>query len=122
MRCQGIRGATTADENTAEAILVATGELLRLLVEANGLRQEHVGSAIFTVTPDLTAVFPARAAREMGWTDVPLLCAQEIPVCGDVQRCIRVLVLWNTEKDQSEIVHVYAKGARGLRPDLSRRP
>jgi chorismate mutase len=122
VRCQGIRGATTADENTAEAVLVATGELLRLLVEANGLRQEDVGSAIFTVTPDLTAVFPARAAREMGWTDVPLLCAQEIPVPEDIQRCIRVLVHWNTDKDQSGIIHVYTKGATGLRPDLSGRP
>jgi chorismate mutase len=119
IRCRGIRGATTAEENTAEAILAATGELLQLLVEANGLHQEDVTSVIFTVTPDLTAAFPARAAREMGWTDVPLLCAQEIPVPGDIPRCIRVLILWNTEKEQSEINHVYIKGARGLRSDLS---
>ncbi len=122
MHCQGIRGATTADENTAEAILAATGELLRLVVEANDLRQEDVGSVIFTATPDLSAVFPARAAREMGWSAVPLLCAQEIPVAGDIQRCIRILVHWNTEKDQSEIAHVYLKGARALRPDLTGRP
>jgi chorismate mutase len=99
--------------------LAATGELLQLLVKANGLHPEDVTSVIFTVTPDLTAAFPARAAREMGWTDVPLLCAQEIPVPGDIPRCIRVLILWNTEKEQSEINHVYIKGARGLRSDLS---
>ena len=119
MRCRGIRGATTADANTAEAILAATKELLQLLIEANGLRPEEVAGAIFTVTPDLTAAFPARAAREMGWTKVPLLCAREIPVPGDIPRCIRVLILWNTEKDQGEIRHIYAKGAKGLRPDLS---
>lgn len=119
MRCRGIRGATTADENTVEAILAATTELLLRLVEANGLCPEDIAGAIFTVTPDLTAAFPARAAREMGWTDVPLLCAQEIPVLGDIPRCIRVLILWNTEKDQGEIQHVYAKGAKRLRPDGS---
>lgn len=121
MRCQGIRGATTADENTGEAILAATAELLRFVVDANGLRQEDVGCVIFTVTPDLNAAFPARAAREMGWSAVPLMCAQEIPVAGDIQRCIRILLQWNTEKDQSEITHVYLKGAKALRPDLTGR-
>jgi chorismate mutase len=122
LRCHGIRGATTADENTTEAVLSATRELLQLLVKANGLRSEDVASAIFTATADLTSVFPARAAREIGWTDVPLLCAQEIPIPGDVQRCIRVLIHWNTEKDQGAITHVYVKGARALRPDLGGRP
>lgn len=119
MHCRGIRGATTAEENTAEAILTATRELLARIVEANDLRVEDVASAIFTTTPDLTAAFPAKAAREMGWRDVALLDAQEIPVPGSLERCIRVLVHWNTEKRQDEVVHVYIKGANALRHDIS---
>jgi len=119
MTCRGIRGATTAEETTAEAILAATRELLELIVEVNDLRVEDVASAIFTTTPDLTAAFPAQAAREMGWRDVALLDAQEIPVPGSLEKCIRVLIHWGTEKEQSEIEHVYIKGARKLRPDLS---
>ena len=119
MYCRGIRGATTVEENTAEAILAATRELLALIIEVNDLRVEDVASAIFTTTPDLTAAFPAQAAREMGWHDVALLDAQEIPVPASLERCIRVLIHWNTERDQSEIKHVYTKGARELRPDLN---
>jgi chorismate mutase len=119
MYCRGIRGATTVEENTSEAILAATRELLALIVEANDLRVEDVASAIFTITPDLTAAFPAQAAREMGWREVALLDAQEIPVPGSLERCIRVLIHWNTEKDQSEIKHIYIKGARKLRSDIS---
>ena len=119
MYCRGVRGATTAEENTSEAILAATRELLALIVEANDLRVEDVASAIFTTTSDLTAAFPAQAAREMGWHNVALLDAQEIPVPGSLERCIRVLIHWNTEKEQSEIKHVYTKGARGLRSDLN---
>ena len=117
MQCRGIRGATTVEKNTAEAILVATKELLALIVEANDLRAEDVASAIFTTTPDLTVAFPAKAAREMGWRDVALLDAQEIPVPGSLERCIRVLIHWNTEKSAAEIRHVYLKGAQVLRPD-----
>ena len=116
MHCRGIRGATTAEKNTAEAILAATRELLAIIVEANGLRVEDVASAIFTTTPDLTAAFPARAAREMGWRDVALLDAQEIPVPGSLERCIRVLIHWNTEKSAAEVQHVYLKEAQALRP------
>jgi len=119
MYCRGIRGATTAEENTAEAILAATRELLERIVEANDLKVEDVASAIFTTTHDLTTAFPAQAAREMGWYDVALLDTQEIPVPGSLKKCIRVLIHWNTEKDQSEIKHVYIKGAGELRPDLS---
>ena len=119
MHCRGIRGATTVERNTAEAILAATRELLELIVTANDLKAEDVASAIFTTTPDLTAAFPAKAAREMGWRDVALLDAQEIPVPGSLERCIRVLVHWNTEKRQDEVVHVYIKGANALRPDIS---
>jgi chorismate mutase len=117
MYCRGIRGATTVKENTAEAILAATRELLALIVEANDLKVEDVASAIFTTTPDLTAAFPAKAAREMGWRDVALLDAQEIPVPGSLERCIRVLIHWNTERSAAEIRHVYLRGAQTLRPD-----
>ena len=117
MYCRGIRGATTVEENTAEAILAATRELLVRIVEANGLKVEDVASAIFTTTPDLTAAFPAKAAREMGWHDVALLDAQEIPVPGSLGRCIRVLIHWNTEKSAAEIRHVYLRRAQTLRPD-----
>jgi len=117
MHCRGIRGATTVEKNTAEAILAATRELLALIIEANDLKVEDVASAIFTTTPDLTAAFPARAAREMGWRDVALLDAQEIPVPGSLERCIRILIHWNTEKSAAEIRHVYLRGARTLRPD-----
>ena len=117
MHCRGLRGATTAEENTAEAILAATRELLVRIVEANDLEARDVASAIFTTTPDLTAAFPAKAAREMGWRDAALLDAQEIPVPGSLERCIRVLVHWNTKKSAAEIRHVYLRGARTLRPD-----
>ena len=120
VNCRGIRGAITAEENTAEAILAATRDLLALIVEANDLKVEDVASVIFTTTPDLTATFPAKAAREMGWRDVALLDAQEIPVPGSLERCIRVLIHWNTGKSAAEIRHVYLKGAQALRPDRTR--
>ncbi|MCX8067172.1 MAG: chorismate mutase [Anaerolineae bacterium] len=119
MPCRGIRGATTVDTNSPEAILSATRELLQALVAANGLDPADLAGAIFTVTSDLNAAFPAQAARELGWTYVPLLCAQEIDVPGALPGCIRVLLLWNTDKLPSEIVHVYLRGARNLRPDLA---
>jgi chorismate mutase len=119
MACRGIRGATTADHNTATAILNATRDLLIRMVEANGLAVEDVASVLFTATGDLTAAFPAQAARELGWQHVPLLDAQEIPVPGSLPRCVRVLILWNTGTPQSEVHHVYLGGASALRPDLS---
>jgi chorismate mutase len=88
------------------------------MVEANQIDSTDVASAIFTVTPDLTAAFPARAARELGWQHVPLLDAQEVPVPGSLPRCVRVLILWNTDLSQQEIRHVYLRGAASLRPDL----
>lgn len=120
MSCRGIRGATTAAENTVDSILDVTRELLASLVEANGLDSSEVASAIFTVTPDLSAAFPARAARELGWQSVPLLDAQEIPVPGSLPLCIRVLLHWNTDKAQDEIRHVYLRGAAQLRPDFAK--
>ena len=117
MPCLGVRGATTAEADTPAAILSATQELLTRLIEANNLRPEEVASAIFTVTPDLTAAFPAQAARELGWTDVALLDAQEISVPGGLARCIRILIHWNTDQPQSKVVHVYLRDAVALRPD-----
>ncbi len=87
------------------------------MVAANDVRVEDVAAALFTTTSDLNAEFPARAAREMGWKDAPLICASEIAVPGSVQQCLRILLLINTEKGADEIVHVYLKDARVLRPD-----
>ena len=96
----------------------ATEELVREIVHANGLEPEDVASALFTVTPDLHAEFPAAAARRMGWTMVPLLNFTEIGVPGRLQKCIRVLVHVNTQRSQAEMVHVYLREAVALRPDL----
>jgi chorismate mutase len=115
--CRGIRGATTADANTREAILEATRDMLERLIEANGLRSEDIASAIFSTTADLTAEFPAVAARELGWLDAALFCTHEMAVPGSLARCIRVLIHWNTTRRADEIVHVYIRGARTLRPD-----
>lgn len=116
--CRGIRGATVAMSNTVDAILSATRELLETIVERNNIQEEEIGSVIFTATPDLDAAYPARAARGMGWQHVPLLCMQEMVVAGSLQRCIRVLIHWNTAKSQEAIRHVYLREARTLRPDL----
>ena len=118
MGCRGIRGAITVEIDSADAIVAATRELLVGMVVANNVVVADIASAIFTVTPDLTAAFPARAARELGWRHVPLLDAQEVPVPDSLPRCIRVLLLWNTERSQEEIRHVYLRGAGSLRPDL----
>lgn len=119
MPCRGVRGATTVETDSADQILAATRELLLHLVAINGIEVEDLASALFTVTPDLTAAFPAQAARQLGWQQVALLDAQEIPVPGSVPRCIRVLLHWNTDKTQAAIRHVYLHGAAALRPDLS---
>ncbi len=118
MTVRGIRGATTVDRDEAETILSATEELVREIVNANAIVPEDVASALFTVTPDLRAEFPAAAARRMGWTMVPLLNFTEIGVPGRLPRCIRVLVHVNTERTQNEMVHVYLREAVALRPDL----
>jgi chorismate mutase len=115
---RGIRGATTVDADTAEAILDATEELVREIVASNSLHPEDIASALFTVTPDLRAEFPAAAARRMGWTMVPLLNFTEIGVPGRLERCVRVLLHVNTERTQAEMVHVYLREAISLRPDL----
>ena len=105
------------ETDAAKEILAATRTLLEQIVAANNLDIEDVASVIFTTTPDLTAVYPARAAREMGWVSIPLLCMQEMAVVGSLARCIRVLILWNTDLGPDEIRHLYLKGAKVLRPD-----
>lgn len=122
MRCRGVRGATTADANTSEAILEATRQLLALMIRQNGIEPEDVASAIFTTTPDLNAEFPALAARQLGWLHVALMCHHELEVPGSLGRCIRVLLHWNTETPPEKVVHVYIKDAVELRPDLSEVP
>jgi len=115
--CRGIRGATTAAANTAEDIIEATHEMMRALIALNDLRPEDVVSAIFTTTVDLTATFPALAAREIGWLEVPLMCSHEMNVPGALQKCVRVMLHINTTRSAAEIKHVYLKGARQLRPE-----
>ena len=119
MYIRGIRGATTADENSPSAILEATRELLRMLEHANKFRPEDLAAAFFTATNDLNAAFPARAARLLGWTQVPLLDYQQLNVQDSLPRCIRVLLLWNTDTAQEAVQHVYLHDAKALRPDLS---
>jgi chorismate mutase len=121
MWCRGIRGATTVENNTKEDILNAGKELLQKMIEANGLVPEDVACAIFTTTQDLNAEFPAAAARQLGWSHTALLCAQEMNVPGSLQRCLRILILYNTEKSAEEIVHVYIKGATTLRGAVSQK-
>ncbi|MBN1912419.1 MAG: chorismate mutase [Pirellulales bacterium] len=122
IQCRGIRGATTADANTSEAILEATRQLLALMIRQNGIEPGDVCSAIFTLTRDLDAEFPALAARQLGWMNVPLLCSYELSIPGALGRCVRVLIHWNTTKSADEIVHVYVKEASRLRPDLDKLP
>ncbi|HET8907166.1 MAG TPA: chorismate mutase [Ktedonobacterales bacterium] len=122
MRCRGLRGATTAADNSTEAILAATRELLERLMARNALAIEDIASAFFTVTDDLDAAYPALAARALGWTEVALLCAREIPVPGSVARCIRVLLHINTTKGQGDLRHVYLREAVGLRPGFADAP
>ena len=122
MLCRGIRGATTVEANSRETILEATAELLAAMVKANGIKPEDVVSAFFTTTPDLNAEFPALAARRLGWDDVPLLCGHEMAVPGSLPMCLRILVHMNTGKRADQIVHVYLRGARVLRPDFQFEP
>lgn len=117
---RGLRGATTAAANTSDAILDATAELLAALQEANAFAPEDIESAIFTSSPDLTADYPARAARNLGWTGVPLLGALEVPVPGGVPLCVRVLLHFYTTRRPDALKHIYLRGASALRPDRAR--
>lgn len=119
MECRGIRGAIDVESNDEETIVAATRRLLERIVEANGVRKDEVACAFFTSTPDLDAAYPARAAREMGWAHIPLMCMQEATIADSIPRCIRVLILWNTDRGPDELQHVYLDGAQALRPDLA---
>jgi chorismate mutase len=121
MAVRGIRGAISVSENSSPEILAATRELLTELCRANRLEGEYdeIISAIFTTTPDLTAAFPAEAARSLGMNHVPLLCASEIAVPHGMPRVIRILLHVNTDRTQQEMVHVYLRDAKRLRPDVS---
>ncbi len=116
---RAIRGATTVDSDSPDQIRHATRELLETIVARNGITSADVISAIFTVTHDLTSEFPAHAARELGWLDVPLLCTLEIPVPGSLPQCIRVLLHVDSSASRDQLRHVYLHAARALRPDLA---
>ncbi|MFP4395053.1 MAG: chorismate mutase [Anaerolineales bacterium] len=116
--CRGIRGAVSVEANTPAAIDAAVRQLLTRIVAANEIESDDIASIIFTATLDLDAAYPARTARSLGWTHVPLLCMQEMAVTGSLPRCVRVLVHWNTERPPETIRHIYLGEARRLRPDL----
>lgn len=120
--CRGVRGATTVTQNEEQEILSATRELLGMMIRLNGIEAEDVASAIFTTTTDLTAVYPATAARQLGWMTVPLLCGHEMQVPGGLGLCIRILLHWNTAAEQSDIHHIYLRDAVSLRPDQATLP
>jgi chorismate mutase len=120
--CRGVRGATTVQADDREQILNATRQLLALMIRRNDINSQDVASAMFTVTQDLSAEFPALAARQLGWIEVPLLCGYEMSVSESLPRCIRILLHWNTDKQQAEILHTYVHEAKKLRPDLSSLP
>lgn len=119
-KVRGVKGATTTDGTSAEHVLAATEQLLSALIEANEIDQDDVAAVQFTTSPDLVAEFPAVTARErFGWNDVPLMCGHEMARPGALTQCIRILILWNTNKAQNEIRHAYLNDAAKLRPDLS---
>jgi monofunctional chorismate mutase len=119
MRLRGVRGATTCDQDAPEAIREATRELLMAMEEANGMRPEDVAAIFFSLTGDLTSAVPAAVAREMGYAQVPMMDLLEAQAGPGVARCIRVLSLWNTDRAPEAVRHIYLRGARELRPDLS---
>lgn len=118
MAFRAVRGAITVENNISEEIIDAVKELLAGIVTVNSIERQDIASVIFSMTHDLDAVFPAAAARQLGWTDIPLMCTNEIDVPGSLRRCIRVMIHFNTEKTNQEIRHIYMKGAKILRPDL----
>lgn len=115
---RALRGATSCEVDTVEAITEATTELLRAMMERNGLDHDDVVSVLFTTTPDLVAAFPATAAREIGFGDVPLLCASEIAVPGSMARCVRVMMHVYTPRRRVDLHHVYLRDTVSLRDDL----
>jgi chorismate mutase len=115
---RAVRGATTVDEDTPQAITERVVTLLRTILERNQLVEDDIISILFTATEDVVSTFPATAARSMGLGAVPLICARELAVVGSVPRCIRVMLHVTTERDRHDVHHVYLEGAQGLRDDL----
>jgi chorismate mutase len=115
---RAVRGATTIDEDTIEAVTDRVVALLGRILERNGLVEDDIISILFTATEDITSTFPATAARTMGLGAVPLICARELAVVGSVPLCIRVMMHVTTERGRAEMHHVYLEGAQGLRDDL----
>jgi chorismate mutase len=124
MAVRGIRGATTADADVPALIVEATRELLEELIHANGIEPDDVAGAWFTTSPDLRSEFPAVAARQLGWVDVPLICGHEMDVPyanpRSIERCVRVMILLNTDRTQKQMSFVYLRGARAIREELER--
>jgi len=116
---RGVRGAICATENSREAIFDATRRLILRMLSANEIETENIASIFFTTSPDLNADYPAYVLREMGYLQIPLMCATEIDVPGGLPRVIRVLIHLNTDKKQSEIRHLYLGEAARMRPDLN---
>ncbi len=118
---RGIRGATTVESNSNQDILAATQELLRVMIDKNGIIEDDVASVLFSATPELDDTFPAKAARMMGWTRTALMGFQEADVKHGLPMCVRVLIHWNTDKSIDEIQHVFLRDAVRLRPDIAQR-
>ncbi|MFA5104105.1 MAG: chorismate mutase [Candidatus Margulisiibacteriota bacterium] len=119
MATRGVRGAITVKKNEKDAIVFATEMMLEKMISVNKIRVEDIAAVIFSVTPDLTKEFPAIAAREMGWLYTPLMCTNEINIENSLKKCIRVLMIVNSDKSQEKIKHIYLDEAKKLRPDLS---
>lgn len=115
---RAIRGATTVSADQPALIREAVHEMLDAILDDNDLAPADIISSVFTATPDLVSEFPAYAARLYGWTDIPLICAQELPVVGALPRCLRVMIHAETTRARSEIRHVYLRDAILLRSDL----
>lgn len=119
MSTVAIRGATTVEDNTADNILEATRDLLRVIEKNNNIDRDKVISIIFTCTSDLDKAYPAKAARQLGYLNAALMCFNEMYVVGSLRKCIRVMVLYNSDMEQKDVKHIYLKDAKALRPDLS---
>ncbi|MFA6988675.1 MAG: chorismate mutase [Candidatus Gastranaerophilaceae bacterium] len=116
---RGVRGATTVNNNEYLEIEESTIELLKEIIDKNEIEKDSISHVIFTLTHDLNAGFPAKAARiHLDWSDVPMICTQEIPVPNSLEKCIRVLIVINTTKKHKEIKHIYLRNAKNLRPDI----
>lgn len=120
MGVRAVRGATTVEDNDKTQIIDETKLLLQRIIDENNINEDDIISIIFSVTNDLNAAFPAVSARELGWTSIALMCTNEIDVPGSLKKCIRVMLHFSTEKRNNEIKSIYLKGAKVLRPDISK--